>query len=190
MSQGGEGAPEGGAAEGNEPKAQVQDNKIIINGEEFDPERALNTIRAQREAENELKEKLRKYEAAEQEELDKQKTLEERLAERNARIQELEKQLAARDAAADFKAQAEEAGITDPELALLVAEREGLLGEFNPETGKIEGGKVDFGKLVERHPILAGEKQERKPTGDAGRLGGGKVLTPSERFNRAIRGQE
>lgn len=164
------------------------ENKIIIDGEEFDPQRALNTIRAQRAAENALKEKLRKYEEAEQKELEKQKTLEERLTEKTAKIQELEKQLVFRNTAAEFRIQALEAGIADPELALLVAEREGLLGDYNPETGKIEGGKVDFDILVERHPVLAGERKDKRPTGDAGRLGGGKVLTPGERFNRAVRG--
>lgn len=181
---------EAGAGDDKEKEVieKTADNKVIIDGEEFDPQRALNTIRAQRAAENELKEKLRKYEAAEQAELDKHKTLEERLAEKTAKIQELEKQLVSRNAAAEFQILAIEAGIADPELALLVAEREGLLGDYNPETGKIEGGKVDFDVLIEKHPVLAGERKDRRPTGDAGRLGGGKVLTPSEMFNRSVRG--
>lgn len=187
--------PEAGkGAEGaeQEPVTEpvVEDKKIEIDGEEYDPDRALKTIKAQRESEQALKEKLRKYEEAEQAAAEAEKSLEVKLADRDAEVSELRKGLALRDAADTFLAQAEDAGIADPRLALLVAKENGLFSTYDPKTGEIEVGKVDFDKLVEDHPVLQGEAPGRKPTGDAGRRTGGKTLTPGEIFNRSVRGMD
>lgn len=184
------GANDDGAADDGTQEPEVQDNKIIIDGEEYDPQRALKTIQKQREAEAQLKADLAKYKAQEEAEAEEQKSLEQKLIDRDNQVLELKKELAVRNAAKTFRAQAAEAGIADPELALLAAQADGLVGDFDPETGQIEVGKVDFDKLVERHPVLQGKAPDGKPTGNAGRLGSGKVLTAGERFSRAVRGMD
>ena len=178
-----------GTESAEEKEKEEGQKPILFGGEVFDPERAMKTIQAQRESENELKEALAVYKAAEQAEEDAKKSAAEKLVERDARIQTLEEVAAYRDAADSFKSQAEEAGISDPELALLVAKENGLLGDYDPKTGKVKIGKVDFDKLLEEHPVLAGDGTKRTDSGDAGRVGHKTALTRNDLFNAAVRGR-
>lgn len=187
-------AAETGADEQNTTTKETKENEaneaLLLDGKPFDPERAMATIRKQRESEDALKEELAEFRAQEAAKAEAEKTQEQRIVEKEARILELEAALAMRDANAEFKAEAEEAGIADPDLALLVAKEDGLLGTYDPKTGKVKKHKVDFDALVEEHPVLAGSRQsgERVP-GDAARVGGKEPRTLGAQFNRAVRGK-
>lgn len=182
------------AAEGNTGdeagKEETNDDKeLLLDGKPFDPERAMATILKQRKSEEALKEELAEFRAQEEAKREAEKSLEQRLIEKDNKILELESGRALDRSYAAFKAEAEEAGIADPDLALLVAKEDGLLGDYDPKTGKVKKHKVDFDSLVEEHPVLAGSKasQERVP-GDAGRVGGKEPRTLGAQFNRAVRG--
>lgn len=165
-----------------------------IAPEEFDPERALNTIRAQRAEEKRLKEELAEARKAqeelariktEQEEADK--TAQQKLAEREAEIASLKQQIAENAVKADFMriANSEERAYLDPELAYFAAREQGLLGKYDPKTGKVEGHNLD--KLEELYPALAGERNTVKAH-DAGVRGKpGKTGSPGAQFNTAVR---
>jgi hypothetical protein len=153
--------------------------------DDFDKDRALKTIRAQREEEKRLKAELAKYKAEEEAELEKQKSLEQKLAERDASIQQLEGRLANQLVEQSFKEEAREKGIADPELAFLAAEKAGLLGDYDPETGKV--GAHNFDELSERFPTFEPKEAGTGPTGDAGRRGGVSGKTPADSFNESVR---
>lgn len=173
--------------EGQEPEVEPD------QGGEFDPERALATIRKQRAEEKRLKEQLAEARAAQEElqalkqaEADKQKSLEEKLAERDAEIQALKASIASGRTKEDFARQAVERGY-DPgqvELAYLAAKEQGLLGKYDPKTGEV--GKHDFETLEEKYPALQGEPLGF--TGDAGRRPtGGQARTVNSAFNSVVR---
>ena len=162
--------------------------------EDFDPERALKTIHAQREAEAKAlaraKEAEAKLAAIEQAEAEAQKTLEQKLEDREARIAELEASQAAKDVRTDFIAKAAEKGIADPQLAYLAAKEEDLLGAYDPKTGDV--GNHDFEALGEKYPTFAaaeeGEEQETGGFGgDAGVRGKRTKRTPGSVFNSEVR---
>lgn len=182
----GEGAQDGSA---NEP----EEKSFEIDGKEFDPERAMRTIRQQREAEKELKAELAKYREAEEAELEKKKSLEQRVAERDQRISELEGTLTELAIRGDFERKGLELGYDaeDLVLAYMAAKEEDLLGEYDPKTGEIEAH--DFDTLHERYPKLApsgdeGGGQRRDRFGDAGvRSNKGNARTPADQFNDSVR---
>lgn len=192
MAEGGEGAPsaegEGeGEGEGNqqtppEPKVEEKDGKILIDGEEFDPERAIKTIRNQRDLEKQLKEKIRDLEAK----LDGAKTAEQQAQEAQQQIQALEARLAEREVRSDFETKAQER-FSDAKLAYLAAKQEGLLGKYDPESGEVSDHDLD--KLAEKFPALV-KGQGPGADGDAGRGRGqgGNARTVNDQFNRIVRG--
>jgi hypothetical protein len=153
--------------------------------DDFDKERALKTIRAQREEEKRLKAELAKYKAEEEAELEKQKSLEQRLADRDADIQQLKGRLANQLVEQSFKEEAREKGIADPDLAFLAAEKAGLLGDYDPETGNV--GAHNFDKLSERFPTFEPKEAGTGPTGDAGRRGKATGKTAGDAFNESVR---
>lgn len=121
-----------------EAEANEAAKKLEIDGEVFDPERAMKTIRTQREAEKELKAELAKYREAEEAEAEKKKSLETKVTERDQRISELEGTLTELAVRGDFERAALEAGFDQDDLVLayMAAKEEGFLGEFDPKTGK------------------------------------------------------
>lgn len=152
--------------------------------DDFDKERALKTIRAQREDEKKLKAELAKYRAAEEAELEKQKSLDQKIADRDVKIQNLETELSNLQVETAFKQEAREKGIMDPDLAFLAAKEAGLLAH-DPETGKVE---FDFDQLAERFPTFAPKEGGAGVTGDAGRRGSKGKKSPGQVFNDEVRG--
>jgi len=164
-------------------------NEIQPEGE-FDSERALRTIEAQRASEEKLKKELAKYRKKEKSDEDANKTALDLLSDRDAEILTLKRNAAIRIARSEFKAEAAEAGITDTELALLVAERDGLFGEYDSVSESIETTKVDFDVLVRAHPALASKTWNQGGSSDAGRVQGKKPGTVADAFSRSVRGLE
>lgn len=164
----------------------TEENEGITQEGAFDAERALRTIEAQRASEDSLKKQLAKYRKKEKDEEDAQKTAAQQLSDRDAEILVLKTNVAIRIATAEFKTEAAEAGITDIELALLVAERDGLFGKYDSETESIEVNKVDFDELVRAHPSLS-SKTWAGTQSDAGRLSGKKPGTVADAFSRSVR---
>lgn len=169
---------------------------VVSNGEDFDKDRALRTIKAQREAEKALKAQLAEarkkaeaYDAAEAAKAEAEKTASERLAERDATIAELRRTLDERDIKDSFKAQAADLGVDDADLdlAYIAAREQGLLGSRDPGTGEV--AKHNFDRLAELFPSLfeGGGAEGPRITGDAGRRGKGKALEPGDIFNRTVR---
>lgn len=181
----------------NEESAEESAEGTVEVPEDFDPERALRTIRQQRQAEKELKAQLAEAQAKAAE-LDKikaaeeeaQKTLEQKVAEREARIAELEAQISEGRQKADFVSRAAARGYIDPELAYLAAKAQGVLGEYDPKAGTV--GEHDFEALETAHPTLAAQAAEegvlKADDGDAGRRGRKATKTPNAVFNESIRG--
>lgn len=190
-------AEDGSTPEGQEPEGEEsndsQEPTFEIDGKEFDPERAMRTIHKQREAEKELKAELAKYREAEEAELEKQKSLEQRVAERDQRISELEGTLTELAIRGDFERKGLDLGYDSEDLVLayMAAKEEGLLGEYDPKTGEIE--EHDFDTLHERYPKLApsgdeGGGRRRDRFGDAGvRSNKGNARTPADQFNDSVR---
>lgn len=188
---------EGKETEGAQPEAgtdEPESKSFEIDGEAFDPERAMRTIRQQRESERELKEALSKYREAEEAELEKQKSLETKLTERDQRISELEGTLTSLVVRHDFELEARQMGYDEDELVLafMAAKEEDLLGAYNPEDGEV--GKHDFETLIERYPKLApsdeggGTYERNNRRGEAGvRSTKGNARTPSDQFNQSVR---
>jgi hypothetical protein len=170
-----------------------ENQSFDIDGTEFDPERAMRTIKTQREAEKELKAELAKYREAEEAELEKQKSLETKLTEREQRISELEGTLTELAIRGDFERKGLEMGFDQEDLVLayMAAKEEDLLGAYDPKTGEIEAH--DFDTLQERYPKLSpsGEQdggQNRQRFGDAGvRSNQGSARTPADQFNDSVR---
>ena len=157
---------------------------------EFDSERAMKTIKAQREAEKKLKadlaeakEKLGKFETEESAKAEAEKGLETKLAEREARIAELETSILESAVKSDFMTKAIDRGYEDPALAFLAAREQGVLGDVNKETGEV--GDHDFEALEEKHPALASEGGFN--SGDGGVRGGQVGKKPDQVFNGLIR---
>lgn len=179
----------------NESAETTVDEAGVDEVDEFDKERALKTIRAQRANEKEQSAEIARLRAIEAEvekakatEAEAQKGLETKLAESQARIAELESQAAESAIKSDFITKAGERGYKDPGLAYLAAKDAGVLGELDPATGNV---KVhDFDNLEERFPALAGEASEERElgTGDAGVRGHRGKTTVGSKFNKAIRG--
>lgn len=162
--------------------------------EEFDAERAMKTIKAQREAEAKAKadlasvmEKLAKYEEAEQAEAEKNKSLETKLVESQSRIDELQGKILESAVRADFMQKASERGYEEPHLAFLAAKEQGVLGEVNPETGEV--GDHNFETLEEKYPSLADEAEGSGGffSNDGGVRGGKPGKKPDQVFNDLIR---
>ena len=177
------------------PEAAEESAEITIP-EDFDPERAMRTIKAQRESEEALKAELAKYREEEEKrkraEEEAQKTLEQKIAEREARIAELEAQAEERLVKADFISKAAARGYTDPELAYIAAAAQGVVGAADPKTGVV--GDHDFDALEARHPSLAAEAEDEADkraggfSGDAGVRGRKAAKTPGDLFNEGVRG--
>jgi len=164
-----------------------------IAEEEFDAERAMATIKAQRKAEAEalakakdLEAELAKYREVENEKAEAEKALEVKLVERDEALKAKEHEIANLHVKHSFMAEAATKGIADPALAFLAAKEQGLLGEFDPKTGAVTDHEWD--ELGERYPSFrpAEESQDRK-TGDAGARGKGTTATPADQFNSAFR---
>ena len=172
------------------------DEDLGLEGE-FDPERALSTIRKQRAEEKRLKDQLAEAREAQeelqrikQEEADAQKTLEDKLAERDAEIKALKDQIKDREVHADFIRKATTDRGYDPEdaeLAFLAAEKQGLLGKYDPKRGEVVEDH-DFETLEEKYPRFQGE-DVGLPAGDAARRkGSGHVKDTNSQFNQLVRG--
>lgn len=173
---------------------EPEQKSFEIDGEEFDPERAMRTIRKQRESEKQLKDELAQYREAEEAELEKQKSLETKVTERDQRISELETTLTSLVVRHDFELQARNMGYDEDELVLafMAAKEEDLLGAYDPEAGEV--GEHDFETLHERYPKLApsdegeGTYSVANRQGDAGvRSNKGNARTPSDQFNQSVR---
>lgn len=169
-------------------------DEALEAAEEFDPDRAMATIKAQREEEKRLKAALAEARKAEEElqaiksaEQEAQKSLEEKVKDREAKIADLEAKIAERDVKEDFARKAGEVGISDIELAYLAAKEQGLLGEADPESGDIEGHNLD--KLLEMYPALQAERtQDFSDNGGAGvRKATQRSATPGTLFNDLVR---
>lgn len=159
--------------------------------EDFDKERALRTIRSQREAEKALKSELAEAKAAQEElaaikaaEAEKTKSAEDKLAEARATIKALENRIAEDALRRAFEAEAAERGYDDPKLAFLAAQKEGLLGKVDPKTGEVVTGH-NFDKLEEMYPTFRGEGGDI--TGGAGVRSKGNTQTVNSQFNRTVR---
>ena len=159
--------------------------------EEFDPERALETIKKQRESEKAAKERakaleeeLAKYKSAEEQKAEAEKALEVKVAERDAALEAKDAQIAELHIKHSFVAKAAAKGLADPELAYLAAKEQGLLGTYDPKQGTVSDH--DWDKLGEKYPSFATSAEAE--AGDAGARGKGKVTTPAAEFNKAIRG--
>ena len=176
----------------NEPNTQPKSGTDAEAGQvdDFDPERALKTIRHQRQVEKELKARIRDLETAnarlsEQEPKsgsDRQK-LEDQLRERDQRIATLEAKVQTEAVKTDFIREATSRGINDPNLAYLAAQAQGAIGSYDPETGTV--GEHDFDKLEQSHPLLV----SGSPTGagNPGVRGRRPGVDAATQFNRAIR---
>lgn len=162
---------------------------------DFDKDRALATIKAQRASEKSLKAELAAAKAAEAElaalkqaEDDAKKSAEQKLAEKDAKIASLNAQIAKTAVKADFmaKATSPERAYLDPELAYLAAEAQGCLGSYSPKTGQVEEHNFDL--LEEKYPALRGEGDGATLTGDAGVRRVGSANNVGSQFNQAVRG--
>lgn len=189
---------EGADAAENEATEEPEgtEDDLGIEGE-FDPERALSTIRKQRAEEKRLKEELAEAREAKEEldrikaeEAEAQKTLEEKLADKDSQIKALKDQIKNREVHADFIRKATgDRGYTpeDAELAFLAAKEQGLLGKYDPKRGEVVDDH-DFETLEEKYPSLQGE-DSGLPAGDAARrLRNGKVKDTNTQFNTLVRG--
>lgn len=179
---------------------RVEDEKAadaaLLEDDDFDKERAMKTIHAQREVERKQKEELkelRAIKATRDEEAEAKanadRTAEEKLAKSEAAQQVLRDELDAEKVRADFERQAlsEEIGIDpeDLELAYLAAKEQGLLGTRDPDTGLVEGH--DFDTLAEKYPaLLGGGGTSQGRTGDAGRKTTGKKNSVGAQFNKTV----
>ena len=184
-------------AAADQKEADEAADKALLADEEFDKDRALATIRAQRKVEREQKEELKELramkaakEAADEKLAEADRTAEENLEASKAREAVLLDKLAAQEVRADFEREAlsEEIGIDpeDLELAYLAAKEQGLLGEMDPDSGLVEGH--DFDKLAEKYPaIFGGDGSSQSRTGDAGKTGRGKKSSVGDQFNKAVR---
>lgn len=169
------------------------DNETSAEVEDFDPERALRTIRHQREVEKEMKARIAELEAKaskldeiEEAEREAQRSLEDKLAAREQRIAELESKIQEDAVKAAFIQEAVSRGYEDPELAFLAAKAQGVLGQYDPKTGKV--GEADLGALEERHPLLAAEAAgTRFGAGDAGTRSRKPGSSVSDQFNATVR---
>lgn len=177
--------------EGTEEQEAVVDAE---ESEEFDQQRAMATIKKQREAEaaakeraKELEKELAKYREADDAKAEAEKALEVKVAERDEALKAKDVQIADLHVKFSFDKEAREKGIADPALAFLAAKEQGLLGAFDPKEGKVSDH--DWDKLGELYPSFAA--QESSPTaktGDAGARGKGVTKTASDQFNDAVRG--
>jgi len=164
------------------------------SNKEFDPERAMATIKKQRESEAALKadlkalrEDLAKYKSAEEQEAEAQKTLETKVAERDLVIKDKDAEIADLHVRYSFERDALERGVADPALAFLAAKEQGFLGQYDPKAGTVTDH--DWDALGEKYPSFASQEDGPKAsTGDAGARGKGKTATPGAQFNDAIRG--
>lgn len=180
-------------------QASTQDEgaeDVIEFDGEFDPERAARTIARQRAEEARLKEKvaemaadLEKFKAAEAAKIEQEKSLEERLIEARREAEEARTQLQETRVESDFKTKAADLGL-DPELAYLAAKKDGLVGQFDPDTGSV--GNHDLDSLIDKYPNLVKDRSSGqrapKPGGDAGVRSPGRPKTAKDQFNEAVRG--
>lgn len=161
--------------------------------EDFDPERAMATIKKQRESEaaaiqraKELEAELAKYKSAEEQKAEAEKALEVKLAERDEALKGKDALIAELHVRLSFEREAYHKGIADPALAYLAAKEQGLLGEYNPKEGKV--GEHDWETLAEKYPSFAASTDSPiAKTGDAGARGKGATSTPGQQFNEAVR---
>lgn len=174
----------------NDPATEPEEIEVPAD---FDPVRALKTIKAQRESEAAAKAELKALKdekaAAEKAEADKNKSLEEKLTEAEATLASLNLKIQEDRIRADFMKMAEDRGYEDPDLAYVAAKDAGILGTYASETETV--GAHDFDKLEKRYPLLAAEAEDRNRlnTGDAARRShGGRTVSVGQSFNDSIRG--
>lgn len=145
--------------------------------EEFDRERAMNTIRHLRKYEKEakvLRRKLKELEKTEETPTDGQPNegrLVSRLSEVERASAQLEGRVAQAEVKADFMEKALKAGATDLRLAYLAAQADGLLGDY--DDGEI--GPHDLTTLKKNYPHLF-----QAPTRGSGDGGSGTRRTRSK----------
>jgi len=152
------------------------------DGEDFDKERALATIRKLRQFEKqakalkrELDEIKREREEAGKTELEK---LSSRLAEEERKALDAEARVAAAEVRADFVEKALREGVTNLQLAYLAAQADGLLGSY--DDGEVSDH--DFKTLKKRYPDLF-----RTTTGSADGSAGNETPPVSGGMNDFIR---
>lgn len=179
---------------GQETDADDSEEEIEVP-DDFDPQRALATIKAQRESERALKNDLKTLRAQvktlEKEQTSKDdadKSADEKLIALESKNESLLELLAQFHVAADFKAKATEKGL-DPELGWYVAQAEGFAGEYDAVKNTV--GEHDFDGLLKRFPNLRVEsdedEDEDESLGDASPRRRHTGQTPAEMFNTAIR---
>lgn len=186
-----EAATDAGADAAEEVTEEQEAATAVVEGE-FDPERAMATIKKQRESEaealakvKELEERLSAYQSEEEAKAEAEKALEVKVAERDAALKAKDAQIADLHVRYSFIQEATEKGVADPALAYLAAKQEGLLGAYDPKEGKVSGH--DFDALGERYASFRVEESAVSKAGDAGARGKGTTMTPGDQFNEAVR---
>lgn len=172
---------------------EAQKGGVEFEGE-FDAERAKRAIENARAEEKRLKarlaekdEVLAKYQAAEEQKQEAEKSLEQKVAERDAQIRDLKDEIKTIRVKNSFVTEAAKRGYEDPHLAFVAAREEGLLGKYDPKTGDV--GDHDFEALEESHPRFAAEagRAGDHATGDAGVRSFGGTDDVGATFNKELR---
>lgn len=178
---------------GAEEEEAQEKGGVEFDGE-FDPERAARAIANARAEEKRLKAKLAekdealaKYQEIESQVADAEKSLEQKVADRDAEIKSLKNEIRLIKVKQSFTAEASKRGYADPNLAFVAAREEGLLGTYDPKTGAV--GDHDFEALEESHPQFAAEagRAGDHATGDAGARGGVGSDSVGASFNKELR---
>jgi len=167
---------EQGLEEGTE---DVEQGQVDLDGEEFDAERALATIRQQRESERDLAKQLRearaelkKAAAAEEKrkraEMDEVERLRTEAAEKDARLQALEQEMETLILRGAVERTAAALGFHNPEDAYGLAD----LAEITIEDGEVSGVEKALKALAKARPYLI--KSVEKPDVNSAARGGGK----------------
>lgn len=175
---------------GTEGAAEKQEQAEGAGVDEFDKERAMATIKKQREAEaaavakaKELEAELAKYRTADEAKAEAEKALEVKVAERDEALKGKDAQIADLHVRYSFEREAVAKGVADPGLAFLAAKEQGLLGVYDPKVGVVSDH--DWDGLAEKYPSF--KSQEGDKTGDAGARGKGATAGPADQFNSAVR---
>lgn len=177
-----------------EEAAGAEEKKGVEFDGEFDADRAKRAIENARAEEAKLKERLKeaavrlaKYDEAEAKEAEAQKSLEQKVAEKDAKIAALQDQISEGAIKTSFVAEASKRGYADPALAFVAAKERGYLGNYDRKSGNV--GDHDFEALEESHPTFATEagRAGDNATGDAGARGARKVDGVSGQFNTSVR---
>ena len=183
----------GAATEVAAEEAEEKEQEAATGGDAFDADRAMATIKKQRESEaaaiqkaKDLEAELAKYRTAEEAKAEEAKTLEQKVAERDQALKAKDAEIADLHVRFSFIQEAAALGIADPGLAFLAAKEQGLLGTFNPKEGTVSDHGFD--KLAEKYPSFAAtEDSPTAKAGDAGARGKGATQGPGDQFNQAVR---